>query len=57
MGPAEFVLFADEYYETELDLGIVESVFAGATITDEMILALNPNQDLVEVRKRLATLE
>ncbi|MEU8284245.1 hypothetical protein AB0C01_07885 [Micromonospora sp. NPDC048905] len=51
-----FVEFASDYYEIEVDRTAVENVVANRPLTDSVIEALNPQLNVAELRKDLATI-
>lgn len=55
--PVEFKDWADDYFEMELSLETIASIYDGMPITDDQIKALNPEADLVTVREALDQIE
>ncbi|MDI4645865.1 hypothetical protein [Cohnella hashimotonis] len=54
--PEDFVEFAEGYFELSLPLDIVVKIYDGASITGDMIKALNPDRDVKEVLYELKSL-
>jgi len=54
--PADFVEFAESYFEIELSLAILTKIYDGHPITTEMIQALNPDSDTEKVLRELESL-
>lgn len=55
--PAEFVDFADDYFEITLSSEIVEKIYEGLPITKEMIRVLNAECDPETVLRELETIQ
>lgn len=54
----DYCEWAEDYYELELDVELVESVFAGATIDEKLILELNPDRKKIKrALKEIAAME
>ena len=53
--PSDYVLFADEYYETSVPLSLVKDVFCGKPITNEIVSGLNPEITLDDIAKELSS--
>jgi hypothetical protein len=51
-----YVQFAEDYYETRVDRAMVEHVVAHRPLTDAVVLALNPQTCLADVRHDVAAL-
>jgi hypothetical protein len=45
--------WAKDYYEKELPLEAIELVYIGEEITEELVAAINPERDVVEVLKEI----
>ncbi|MCA9067520.1 MAG: hypothetical protein KDA84_01255 [Planctomycetaceae bacterium] len=41
---SDYVDYAADYYEKELDLDVVQAIYSGKPVTDELIQQLNPNR-------------
>ena len=51
--PSDYVNFAKDYYETEIDERIVAEIFALRPITDTIVQTLNPATTLDEITEEL----
>ncbi|MBE1444355.1 hypothetical protein [Paenibacillus sp. OAS669] len=54
--PEDFVQFAEDYFELELPIEVVEQVYEGVPVTVEMIQRLNPDCAAEEVYRELESL-
>lgn len=52
----EFVQFANDYYEVDLPLEVIEEVYEGVPVTMEMIQLLNPDRAAEEVCRELESM-
>lgn len=52
--PEDYVAWAEEDLEVDLDLKIVKAIYAGEQITDAMIKTLNPQRDIANAQAELA---
>jgi len=48
-GPADYVAFSQDYYETAVSLDLVSLLFDHVAITEAMVSALNPSITLREI--------
>ncbi len=54
--PEDFVQFAEDYFELELPIEVVEQIYEGIPVTVEMIQRLNPECAAEEVYRELESL-
>jgi hypothetical protein len=52
--PEGYVAFAEEYFETDVDLDAVRAVLAREPLTDELVRRLNPHATLDALAEDLA---
>ncbi|MDE7324765.1 MAG: hypothetical protein K2N63_00545 [Lachnospiraceae bacterium] len=53
---AKWAEWAEDYYETEIDLAVVEKVYGGGKLTVEDILRLNPERDAKEALSEMGAI-
>ncbi len=54
--PATYRDWAEDYYETDVDLSAVEAVYAGARLATGVVTTLNPDLNLADIDDDLATI-
>jgi hypothetical protein len=52
--PKQYVQFAADYYEREIDVALVRAVYAHVPLTDKLVRRLNPEVDLSLLKDDLA---
>jgi hypothetical protein len=56
-GPEKYQVWAQEYYETSVDLGLVQKVFCEERLTRDEVSRLNPSADPDEVLQALVEIQ